>query len=98
MGRLEIYNLIQLTPTLRDILAKILAEILHVLATATIQLKRGRTIKLKDSIKDSSKESLKRLDRLTLEETRITVTQTLEAVHALTMGGAHRRFIWSCRI
>lgn len=97
MGRLQIYNLVQLTPALRVILAKILAEILHVLATATIQLKRGRIIKL-NSFRDSSKEALKRLDRLTLEETRITITQTLEAVYALSTGGAHQLLIWSRRI
>jgi hypothetical protein len=84
-----------------DIMVKIMAEVLSVLALATKQIKQGRFSKRLAAIKyslvkcgaekfaktllgESDVEAvLRRLDRLTQEEARMTVAHTLEVVHGL---------------
>ena len=84
-----------------DIIIKIMAELLSVLALATKQIKQGRFSKCAVmstlSLAQSSTEKftkkllgeneieavLQRLDRLTQDEARITVAQTLGVVHGL---------------
>ena len=84
-----------------DIIVKIMAESLSVLALATKQIKQGRFSKYiithtlppaqcatekfaKKLFGESKIESvLDRLDRLTQDEARMTVTQTLGVVHSL---------------
>jgi hypothetical protein len=84
-----------------DIVAKIMIEVLSVLALATKQIKQGRFSKYtrachtflpqyflgkfaKKLLGESDIEAvLQRLDRLTQEEARMTVAQTLQVVYGL---------------
>ncbi|KAH9011868.1 hypothetical protein EDB84DRAFT_1538266, partial [Lactarius hengduanensis] len=65
-----------------EISVKIMVELLSVLALATKQIKQGRFKKFaKKLLGESEIEAvLRRLDRLTQEEGRMTMTQTLEVV------------------
>ncbi|KAH8985152.1 hypothetical protein EDB92DRAFT_1883779, partial [Lactarius akahatsu] len=68
-----------------EISGKIMVELLSVLALATKQIKQGRFKKFaKKLLGECEIESvLHRLDRLTQEEGRMTMTQTLEVVCGL---------------
>ncbi|KAH9012656.1 hypothetical protein EDB84DRAFT_1535265 [Lactarius hengduanensis] len=68
-----------------EISVKIMVELLSVLALATKQIKQGRFKKFaKKLLGESEIEAvLRRLDRLTQEEGRMTMTQTLEVVCGL---------------
>ena len=84
-----------------DIIIKIMAELLSVIALATKQIKQGRFSKCavmytlplaqfstekftKKLLGENEMEAvLQRLDRLTEDEARITVAQTLGVVHGL---------------
>jgi hypothetical protein len=101
LKRLEIYTTIPPTPMMTNIIVKIMAELLSVLALATKQINQGRFSKCigtcilpvaecviekftKKSLGESEVEAvLMRLDRLTQEEARMTVAQTLGVVHGL---------------
>ncbi|KAF8259585.1 hypothetical protein EI94DRAFT_1010410 [Lactarius quietus] len=83
--RLHIYSEIPLETLMKDIVAKIMVELISILALAKKQIGRGRLKQFaKRLLGDSEIETiLKRLDRLTQEEARMTVTQTLAIVHGL---------------
>jgi hypothetical protein len=84
-----------------DVIVKIMAELLSVLALATKQINQGRFSKCalsymgavaqgatekfaKKLLRDSEIEVvLQKLDRLTQDEARMTVVQTLGVVHGL---------------
>ncbi|KAH9173842.1 hypothetical protein EDB89DRAFT_1905008 [Lactarius sanguifluus] len=86
LRRLRIYADLPLTPSMTDIIVSIMAELLSVLALATKQTKQGRFKIYKEAtnLGESEIEAvLQRLDRLTREEGRMTMTQTLEVVHGL---------------
>jgi hypothetical protein len=102
LKRLEIYTTIPPTPTLTEIIVKILVELLSVFALASKQIKQGRFSKCaltyafvrgvqraaekftKKLLGESEIETvLQRLDRLTQDEARVTVAQTLGVVHSL---------------
>jgi hypothetical protein len=85
LKRLRIYTDIPMTPSMTEIIAKIMVELLSVFALATKQIKQGRfKIFAKKLLGESEIEAvLQRLDRLTQEEGRMTVAQTLEVVHGL---------------
>jgi hypothetical protein len=91
LKRLQIYTGIALDPLMTDIVAKIMVELISILAVAKKQIGRGRLSKhrlaiivAKKLLGDSEIETiLKRLDRLTQEEARMTVAQTLAIVHGL---------------
>ncbi|KAH9166452.1 hypothetical protein EDB89DRAFT_218459 [Lactarius sanguifluus] len=85
LKRLRIYTDVPLTPSMTDIIGKIMVELLSVFALATKQIKQGRFKKFaKKLLGESEIEAvLWRLDRLTQEEGRMTVAQTLEVVHGL---------------
>ncbi|KAH9971640.1 hypothetical protein BJV74DRAFT_990409 [Russula compacta] len=85
LKRLEIYTKIPPTIEMTDIVVKIMAELLSVLALATKQIKQGRFKKFaKKLLGESEVEAvLDRLDRLTQDEARMTVAQTLGVVHGL---------------
>jgi hypothetical protein len=88
---------------MREILVKIMVELLEVLALATQQIKQGRfsefLLRLAGTSHLSERDAekfakkllgendieavLQRLDRLTLEESRMTATQTMEVVYGL---------------
>ncbi|KAH9018559.1 hypothetical protein EDB85DRAFT_2279295 [Lactarius pseudohatsudake] len=82
LKRLRIYTDLPLTPEMTEISVKIMVELLSVLALATKQIKQGRFKKFaKKLLGESEIEAvLRRLDRLTQEEGRMTMTQTLEVV------------------
>ena len=93
------YTDMPLTDGMMDILVKIMVEVLSVLALATKQIKLGRLSKCIPShyfvLSQNASEKalskgggeieavLQRLDRLTQEEARMTVSQTLEVVYGL---------------
>jgi hypothetical protein len=99
--RLDIYTKINLTPTITDIIVKILLELLSVLSLATKQITQKRfskcgvayalsmaqcfTVKFaKKLLGETEIEAiLQRLDRLTQDEARIGVAETLGVVHGL---------------
>ncbi|KAH9171764.1 hypothetical protein EDB89DRAFT_2243308 [Lactarius sanguifluus] len=85
LKRLRIYTDLPLTPSMTEISTKIMVELLSVLALATKQIKQGRFKKFaKKLLGESEIESvLRRLDRLTQEEGRMTMTQTFEVVCGL---------------
>jgi len=85
LKRLEIYTTIPPTPIMTDVIVKIMVQLLSVLALASKQIKEGRFKKFaKKILGESEIESvLQRLDRLTQEEARMTVVQTLGVVHGL---------------
>ncbi|KAH9061918.1 hypothetical protein EDB87DRAFT_1560134, partial [Lactarius vividus] len=85
LKRLRIYTDLPLTPSTSEISVKIMVELLAVLALATKQIKQGRFKKFaKKLLGESEIEAiLRRLDRLTQEEGRMTMTQTLQVVCGL---------------
>ncbi|KAH8983512.1 hypothetical protein EDB92DRAFT_1567142 [Lactarius akahatsu] len=85
LKRLHVYTEIPLDPLMTDIVAKIMVELISILALAKKQVNRGRLKQFaKKLLGDSEIESiLERLDRLTQEEARMTVAQTLAVVHGL---------------
>jgi len=101
LRRLKAYTDIPPTPAMTEILIKIMAELLSVLALATKQINQGRLSEshlsreyprvevaaeqyAKKFLGERSIEMvLQRLDRLTVEESRATVVQTLDVVYGL---------------
>ena len=101
LRRLKAYTDIPFTPAMTEILIKIMAELLSVLALATKQINQGRLSKphlsqecprtkvvaeqyAKKVLGERSVDMvLQRLDRLTVEESRATVVQTLDVVYGL---------------
>jgi hypothetical protein len=86
LSRLHIYTeRIPLSPTMSDIVVKIMIEVLAVLALATKQIKQGRLKKFARKLlgENDVEAILQRLDRLTQEEAQMTVANTLEVVHGL---------------
>lgn len=101
LNRVRIYANTPLTPSMTDIIVKIMAELLSVLALSTTQIKQGRLSKSFVGHESPSVEPaaerfgktlfgereieavLQRLDRLTQEESRMALAQTLEGIHGL---------------
>ncbi|KAH9964674.1 hypothetical protein BGW80DRAFT_1447974 [Lactifluus volemus] len=85
LQRLQIYTEVPFNAAMTDIIVKILVEVLSVLALATKQIKQGLLKKFaKKLLGEKEIEAvLQRLDRLTLDEARMTVAQTFEVVHGL---------------
>ncbi|KAH9038149.1 hypothetical protein EDB84DRAFT_1103002 [Lactarius hengduanensis] len=85
LKRLHIYTEISLDPLMMDVVAKIMVELISILALAKKQINRGRLKQFaKKLLGDSEIETiLKRLDRLTQEEAHMTAAQTLAVVHGL---------------
>ncbi|KAH9023675.1 hypothetical protein EDB85DRAFT_1894691 [Lactarius pseudohatsudake] len=85
LKRLEIYTQITLGSSMTEIIVKIMIELLSILSQAKKQIKQGRFKKFaKKLLGDSEIESiLRRLDRLTQDEARMTDAHILEVVHGL---------------
>ncbi|KAI9512018.1 hypothetical protein F5148DRAFT_158341 [Russula earlei] len=83
LSRLRV--LTQVPSSMLGILVKIMVELVDVLALATRQIKQGRFKKFaKKLLGEGEVEAvLHRLDRLTMEESRMTAAQTMEVVHGL---------------
>lgn len=104
LKRLEIYTTSPPTSLMTELVVKIMAEILLVLALATKKIREGRFSKCAviytllgaqcatgNVAKNLSGETdiedaLQRLDRLTQDEVRMAVAQTLGVVHGLVDG------------
>jgi len=89
LSRLEVYTKIPLTEAMTAIVIKIMAEVLSTLALATKQVNQGRRKKVKNKMigENEIKAVLRRLDRLTLDEARVTGVQTLDVVYSLVQNG-----------
>ncbi|KAF8262801.1 hypothetical protein EI94DRAFT_657338 [Lactarius quietus] len=85
LKRLNIYTESSLDPLMTNIVANIMAELISILALAKKQISRGRLKQFtKKLLGDNEIETiLRRLDRLTQEEARMTAAQTLTVVHGL---------------
>jgi len=85
LRRLRIYSEIPPTTTMTEMVIKIMIELISVLALATKQINQGRFKKYaKKFLGEKDIESvLDRLDRLTLEESKITAAETLDVVYSL---------------
>ncbi|KAH9170206.1 hypothetical protein EDB89DRAFT_2190822 [Lactarius sanguifluus] len=85
LRRLQIHTDLPFTPSIREISVKIMVELLSVLALTTRQIKQGRFKKFAKKLLGESDIELvlRRLDRLTQEEGRMTMAQTLEVVYGL---------------
>ncbi|KAI9429007.1 hypothetical protein H4582DRAFT_2135172 [Lactarius indigo] len=85
LKRLRIYTDLPLTTSMTEIGVKMMVELLSVLALATKQIKQGRFKKFAKKILGESEIEaiLRRLDRLTQEEGRMTMTQTFQVVCGL---------------
>ncbi|KAH9952908.1 hypothetical protein BC827DRAFT_1380141, partial [Russula dissimulans] len=87
LRRLDIYSKIPSTPAMTEVIVKTLAELLCTISLAIQQITQGRLKKFGKKLlgeNDHEVEAiLRRLDRLTLEEARMTGTTTLEVVYDL---------------
>ncbi|KAF8267729.1 hypothetical protein EI94DRAFT_1700784 [Lactarius quietus] len=85
LKRLHLYSEISLDPLMMEIVANIMVELISILALAKKQISRGRLKQFaKKLLGDNEIEIiLRRLDRLTQEEARMTMAQTLAIVHGL---------------
>jgi hypothetical protein len=99
LRRLKLFT--EIPSAVEEILAKIMAELLGVLALATQQIQQGRFSEflfedtspsaqygsekfVKKLLGEKKIEAvLQRLERLTVEESHMTVAQTMETVHCL---------------
>ncbi|KAN0113818.1 hypothetical protein V8E52_007290 [Russula decolorans] len=79
LKRLEIYLTIPPSTMMTDIIVKITVELPSVLALATKQIKQGRFKKFAKKLlgKNEVEAVPRKLDRLTQDEARMTVAQTL---------------------
>jgi len=85
LGRLDVYTKIPSTTAITEIIVKILIELLSTLSLAIQHVKQGRLRRFGKKLLGENEIAmvLQRLDRLTLEEARMTATQTLEVVYGL---------------
>ncbi|KAH9969645.1 hypothetical protein BC827DRAFT_20964 [Russula dissimulans] len=87
LRRLNIYTKIPPTTAITEVVVKILTELLSTISLAIQQVKQGRLKKLGKKLLGENdrkvEQILQRLDRLTLEEARMTGTTTLEVVYDL---------------
>jgi len=86
LKRLDIYTKIPPTPAMDEILIKIMVELVSTLALATAELKQGRSKKFVKKLLGGGRDAevvLRRLDRLTHDEARMTAAEILKVVHGL---------------
>ncbi|KAF8495948.1 hypothetical protein F5888DRAFT_512217 [Russula emetica] len=83
--RLEIYTKEAFNQEMVDIITKIMVEVLNVLGIATKEIRQGRMkTYLKKLIgRTDLEDALKRLDRLTQEETRMAAAQVLKVANTI---------------
>ncbi|KAH8984876.1 hypothetical protein EDB86DRAFT_2810544 [Lactarius hatsudake] len=83
--RLERYIDVRPTAAMRDIIVKIMAEVISILGIVTKEIRQGRTKKyLKKLIgRNDVEDALQRLDRLTQEEARMAAVETLTITHGI---------------
>ncbi|KAH9007530.1 hypothetical protein EDB84DRAFT_212288 [Lactarius hengduanensis] len=81
--RLEVYTEVPPTPAMADMMAKIMAEMLDILGTATKEMKQSRARKFLKKVAGIRKldDGLKKLDKMTNEEARMANAQMLTITH-----------------
>ncbi|KAF8264996.1 hypothetical protein EI94DRAFT_1804983 [Lactarius quietus] len=86
--RLETYTDVPTTEAMKDIIVKIMVEVLGIFAIVTKEIKQGRAKKfLKKLIgRRDIEDALGRLDRLTQEEARMATAQVLKLTHLVKDG------------
>ncbi|KAH9022094.1 hypothetical protein EDB83DRAFT_89710 [Lactarius deliciosus] len=86
--RLEEYSEVPTTEAMRDIIVKIMAEVLGIFGIVTKEMKQGRTKKyLKKLIgRRDVEDALVRLDRLTQQEVQMAIVQVLKVAHDVKDG------------
>ncbi|KAH9165684.1 hypothetical protein EDB89DRAFT_2133058 [Lactarius sanguifluus] len=87
--RLETYTEVPTTESMRDIIVKIMVEVLDILAISTKEIKQGRTIReifRKLIGRTDIEDALKRLNKLTQEEARMAIAQVLKVTHHVDNG------------
>ncbi|KAI0258935.1 hypothetical protein BC834DRAFT_847075 [Gloeopeniophorella convolvens] len=80
LERVKVYTLMEQTPPMTEIIVKMMIGLLDILGLATKEIKQGR---LKTVGIEENEDVVKRLDRLTLEESRMSTTHILLIVHTL---------------
>ncbi|KAF8487166.1 hypothetical protein DFH94DRAFT_841542 [Russula ochroleuca] len=88
LRRLEIYIEVPPTPEMTEMIVQILVEVLSILGIATKEIKKGRMKYSEKYLKKligrtDIEDGLKRLDKLTLEESRMATAENLNATHAV---------------
>ncbi|KAH9962798.1 hypothetical protein BGW80DRAFT_1353680 [Lactifluus volemus] len=84
-GRLEIYVKVQLTEAMKNLIAKIMAEILGILAIATQEVRKGWGKKYLRKLlgKNDIEDALQRLEILSNDEARTATVQVLETTDSM---------------
>ncbi|KAI0272286.1 hypothetical protein BC834DRAFT_340944 [Gloeopeniophorella convolvens] len=85
LERVKVYTRVEPTPSMTEIIIKLMIGLLDILGLATKEMKQGRLRAFGKKLLGSKKieEVVKRLDRLTLEESRMSTTHILMIVHTL---------------
>ncbi|KAH8976898.1 hypothetical protein EDB92DRAFT_1021904 [Lactarius akahatsu] len=86
--RLEEYSEVPTTEAMRDVIVKIMVEVLGIFAVVTKEMKQGRAKKyLKKLIgRRDIEDALGRLDRLTQQEVQMAIVQVLKVAHHVKDG------------
>ncbi|KAI0272278.1 hypothetical protein BC834DRAFT_340830 [Gloeopeniophorella convolvens] len=85
LERVKVYTHVEPTPYMTEIVVKLMIGMLDILGLATKEIKQGRLMAFGKKLLGSRKieDIVKRLDRLTLEESRMSTTHILRIVHTL---------------
>ncbi|KAI0260114.1 hypothetical protein BC834DRAFT_1044836 [Gloeopeniophorella convolvens] len=85
LERVKVYTRVKPTPSMTEIIVKMMIGMLDILGLATKEIKQGRLRAFGKKLMGSRKieDVVKRLDRLTLEESRMSTTHILLVVHTL---------------
>ncbi|KAI0258920.1 hypothetical protein BC834DRAFT_1036150 [Gloeopeniophorella convolvens] len=85
LERVKVYTRMEQTPAMTEIVMKMMIGLLNILGLATKEIKQGRLKAFGKKLLGSKKieEVVNRLDRLTLEEGRMSTTHILLIVHTL---------------
>ncbi|KAH8986844.1 hypothetical protein EDB92DRAFT_1818112 [Lactarius akahatsu] len=86
--RLEEYSEVPTTEAMKDIIVKIMVEVLGIFGIVTKEMKQGRTKRyLKKLIgRRDVEDALVRLDRLTQQEVQMAIVQVLKVAHDVKAG------------
>jgi hypothetical protein len=84
--RLEVYTEVQPTPGMKDIMVKIMVEVLDILGMTTKEIKQSQAKKFLKKLAGwtDMKDALKKLDKLTSEEARMAGAQALKNTHVIS--------------
>ncbi|KAN0128635.1 hypothetical protein V8E53_013554 [Lactarius tabidus] len=87
--RLETYTSVPPTDAMTDIIVKIMIEVLNIFAIATKEMRRGRATKFMKKLlgKKEMEDALKRLDKLTQDEARMSAAEILKLTHIVMNDG-----------